>query len=237
MKRPMVRFLLPLACVLVLAAAGPVRAQSSGLSLGDKAKKFTLPLTENGELKMKISGDEATKLSVNRTEIMNMKIEVMSKGLPETIITSPRAYFWTQDQRLQTRNGVRIDRGDMLITAKSMEWQLKNDKGTLRRGVTVKLTGFDVGNRKSMTQASKNLGGAIPIPDETPVEKKPEEKKPKPEPEEKKELTPEEQFPELFGDSPAETSDEFNPLEEMPSTPTTPGKKPSADDEPGSLFE
>ncbi|MEM1059163.1 MAG: hypothetical protein AAGK14_07930 [Verrucomicrobiota bacterium] len=166
MKQPMARFtkLIALALAAGSAMTGFVWAQAGGLSMGDKAKKFTLPVSENGEVKMKISGDEATKLSVNRTEIVNMKIELLEQGIPETIITSPRAYFWTQDRRLQTRNGVRIDRGDMLITAKSMEWQLQGDKGTLRRGVTVKLTGFDVGNRQSMSAASKDLGGAIPVP-------------------------------------------------------------------------
>ncbi len=151
--------LMALGSVLVVTA----QAQSSGLSMGDSAKKFTLPVSDGGEVKMKISGDEATKLSVNRTEIINMKIELMNKGLPETIITSPRAYFWTLDQRLQTRNGVRIDRGDMQITAKSMEWQLKNEKGTLRREVMVKLIGFDLGDDNSMKAASRDLGGAIPV--------------------------------------------------------------------------
>lgn len=164
MKQPMARLL---TCTAALAALGLTVAwgQGGGLSMGDSAKKFTLPVSENGEVKMKISGDEATKLSINRTEIVNMKIELMNKGLPETIITSPRAYFWTLDQRLQTRNGVRIDRGDMLITAKAMEWQLKNEKGTLRNGVSVKLTGFDLGNRQSMTTASQDLGGAVPVPE------------------------------------------------------------------------
>lgn len=147
-----------LVCTMLTSA----QAQSSGLSMGDSAKKFTLPVSDGGEVKMKISGDEATKLSVNRTEIINMKIELMNKGLPETIITSPRAYFWTLDQRLQTRNGVRIDRGDMQISAKSMEWQLKNEKGTLRREVKVKLIGFDLGDRNSMKAASRDLGGAFP---------------------------------------------------------------------------
>jgi len=49
----------------------------------------------------------------------------------------------------------------MQISAKSMEWQLKNEKGTLRRDVKVKLIGFDLGNRDSMKAASRDLGGTI----------------------------------------------------------------------------
>ena len=132
-------FLLFLGCSCLLA-------DMSAIPLGATIKGFVMPQrNEQGEMQANITGDTAKAVSVNRTEIEGLKIELYDGKEIGTVITSPKSDLWVQENRLSTRNGVLIKRGDMIISALSMEWELKEQRAVLRRQVRVEVQKFDFG--------------------------------------------------------------------------------------------
>jgi hypothetical protein len=140
MKRPLPK-LIWIAFLVTPWAIAQVATQ-----VGSVVKGFTLPQhNEAGELEARISGDEATTVSPNRTIIKSLKLELFEGGKSVTTILSPKCDFWYLQGRLNTREGVIIDRKEMEITAKTMEWEFKEKRGTLQKEVRVVIRDLDLG--------------------------------------------------------------------------------------------
>jgi hypothetical protein len=130
---------------LTLVAALGALAQNSS-PVGTVVKGFTMPLrNEAGVMEANLTGREAKVLTVNRTRIDDLKIEIYEGEKVAVLITSPSCDFWRADNRLTTRNGVNIEREGMVIQANGMEWEYKDKRGVLRQQVKVTLKNFNLG--------------------------------------------------------------------------------------------
>jgi hypothetical protein len=188
MKRPSNhtgRFTFPLAASLLLAVLTllPARAQdapakpasNNNLTTGQVTKGFTLPQYQNGKLNAMITGAEARVISVNRTEIIELKVDLYEADTISTTITSPKSDYWTADNKMRTRFGVVITRPDMTISAQTMEWEIKEQRGVLRQDVKVVLNTLDLSKpadspspqATAPLQSTTNLPGAIQLEDNT----------------------------------------------------------------------
>ncbi len=154
-------------------------AQSQGASaepVGQVIKGFTMPqLDPQGNLTCNIIGDEARVVSVNRTQIVNMRIDLYDGPDISTTITSPQCDLWKGIDKLRTRSTVKINRPSMVITAQTMDWNYVEKRGVLRENVKVVLTNFNLGkpqtpagataaNAPSRTTASNSPAPAIVTP-------------------------------------------------------------------------
>ena len=135
------------AAVLGLGAALPgAHGQAIPIPMGKSIHNLEKPFTNDaGELEYRISGSEATRKSINRIAVTDLKIELFKEGKEDMVITSPQADFWETKGLLSTRHTVKIDRGDMIITADTIQWELEPEKGVLRKNVRVEITSFDMG--------------------------------------------------------------------------------------------
>ncbi|ACD83008.1 hypothetical protein [Candidatus Methylacidiphilum infernorum] len=123
-----------------------VYADSPSLPLGAVVKNFVLPQRNaNGKLQATIQGEEAVAVSVNRIEIRKMKIELFDNDQPTTTILSPRCDLWKLDNRLSTKNGAEIERKDLKLTSKIMDWEIDNRKGIFRENVRMVLYSLPLG--------------------------------------------------------------------------------------------
>lgn len=116
----------------------------ANLNTGQVTKGFTLPQYQNGKLTAMINGAEARTISVNRTEIIDLKVDLYEADTVSTTITSPKSDYWTADNKMRTRFGVVITRADMVISAQTMEWEIKEQRGVLRQDVKVVLNSLDL---------------------------------------------------------------------------------------------
>jgi hypothetical protein len=136
--------------------------------IGTVIKGFSLPqLDANGKPTSFINGDEARVISVNRTEIINMKIELYEGNEIATVITSPKCDLWRALDRLRTRDGVVIKRKDMEFSAQTMDWEYKAQRGILRDNVKVVLSNFSLDQPAIPVSAPKSsaLDLAAPVPE------------------------------------------------------------------------
>jgi hypothetical protein len=84
-------------------------------------------------------------VSVNRTEIYGLKIQLYEGDTVMTTITAPRSDLWNLENRLTGRDGVRVERGDLEITAQMVEWEPKQQRAILRKEVRVVIKEMDFG--------------------------------------------------------------------------------------------
>jgi hypothetical protein len=123
-----------------------LQSQVAPVPLGSTIKGFVLPQRNaEGELSANITGETAKAVSINRTEITGLKIDLYEGKEIGTVITSPKSDLWNEENRLSTRSGVLIKRGDMTISAEAMEWELKEQRAVLRKQVRVVIDKFDFG--------------------------------------------------------------------------------------------
>ncbi len=135
-----------LSLVFVVLSSCLLKADLSSLPLGATIKGFVLPQRNaQGEMQATIKGDTAKAVSMNRTEITGLTIEIYDGKDIGTVITSDKADLWNEDNRLSTRSGVIIKRGDMQISSRSMEWELKEQRAVLREQVRVVIEKLDFG--------------------------------------------------------------------------------------------
>lgn len=113
-------------------------------SVGQVTKGFSMPQYQDGKLSAVIAGAEARFISINRTEIKDLKVDLYEGDTISTTITSPRSDYWKEESKMLSRYGVVIKRGDMTITADMMDWNIKDQNGTLSKNVKVVLTSFDM---------------------------------------------------------------------------------------------
>ena len=152
------------ACTLVLGAAWAQNAGDSGnmpqLPVGQTFKQFEFPIYQDGKLKATLDAAEARGMTLNRAETTDLKIEIYDNGAVTTTVASPKADLYVNEQKMRTKNTVRIERADMTATSQDCDFDLKSKKYLLRTHVKVILKHFDV----SLTPAN----GAAPPPNAAP---------------------------------------------------------------------
>lgn len=122
----------------------PAKSPTSNMTQGQVTKGFTLPQYTDGKLTAMINGGEARVISVNRTEITDLRVDLYEDGKVATTITSPKSDYWNADNKMRTRFGVEIKRPDMIVTSQTMEWEIKEQRGVLRNNVKVVLLSLDL---------------------------------------------------------------------------------------------
>ncbi|WP_214096248.1 LptA/OstA family protein [Candidatus Methylacidithermus pantelleriae] len=133
-------------CGVGLAAGLLAQEPGADVPLGSTIKNFYLPhRDEAGRLVLSLQGKEAKVLSVNRTEIRDLTIELYQGREPTVTIRSPRCELWNLESRLVGHDGVRVERKDLQLTSRSIEWDLKSRKGILHGNVRVVLYGLPLG--------------------------------------------------------------------------------------------
>jgi hypothetical protein len=145
-----------------------VCAQNTGLSqqvpVGQTFKNFEFPYYEDGKLKWSATATEATGITQNRAEAMDIKIKVYDDtGTPTMTVTSPQADIYVSERKMRSSHTVEIDRSDMVAVAQNCDFDLANKKYLLRTNVKVTLKNFDPGT-------SLNPSGStapMPAPDKS----------------------------------------------------------------------
>lgn len=132
--------LLALCWAVILAFSERSAADSASIPLGSVVKEFRLPQRNSqGQLDGIITGREARAISVNRTEILDMKIDLYDQGKVSTTILSPRCDLWKLEGRLSTQSGAVIERPDLRLTSQIMDWEVGGHRGVFRQNVRVVL--------------------------------------------------------------------------------------------------
>jgi hypothetical protein len=160
-------------CILILGAAW---AQNEGddsahqIPVGQVFKNFEFPRYEDGQLKYTLSAPQATGITQNRAETIDLKIELYTNGAVTTTITSPKADLYIAERKMRTKNTVRIERSDMVATAQTCDFDVYAKKYLLRTNVRVVLKNFDAGKSASFdnTSASAPTVPTAPAPRSTP---------------------------------------------------------------------
>ncbi|MFH1067618.1 MAG: hypothetical protein V1746_06925 [bacterium] len=122
-----------------LLASGVCLAEPQ-FPIGTIIRGFDLPQTnEEGKISSRIHGAEAMVMSANQILIRKLEIEVYEddSGKPTTRILSPECFYWRMENKLTTDNNIEVRRPGMTVTAKTMEWDVKQSKGTFRRNIKV----------------------------------------------------------------------------------------------------
>ncbi len=128
------------------------------LPVGQTFKQFEVPVYQAGVLKATVSAVEATGITLNRAETKTLCIYVYDQGVKTTTITSPDADLYVAEQKMRTKNTVKIERSDMEATSQDCYYDLTNKKYLLRTNVKVTLKHFDI---------SQGAPGSAPAPGKT----------------------------------------------------------------------
>src|ERR1700744_4741901 len=152
------------ACVLL---AGEAVAQNTGnnqaLPVGQTFREFTFPVYgPDGQMRYSLFATEATGVTLNRAETHNLRIEVWENGVKTTTITSPKADLYVAEQKMRTKNTVRIERADMEATSQDCDFYVKQKNFFLRTNVKVLLKHFDVGAGSSPGTPKAKTPGPLP---------------------------------------------------------------------------
>ena len=130
---------------------GAVSAQNAGepgtlrqLPVGQTFRQFEFPDYEDGRLKATLYASEATGITLNRAEARNVKIEIYDNGKVTTTITSPDADLYVNEQKMRTKNTVKIERDDLIATSQTCDFDKKAKKYVMRTNVKVILKHFDL---------------------------------------------------------------------------------------------
>ena len=150
--------------------AGAVRAQNSGdsetpqLPVGQVFKEFEFPAYQDGKLKYTLYATEARGITLNRAETSDLKIDVYDNGAVTTTITSPKADLYVNDQRMRTKNTVRIERDDMEATSQDCDFDVKTKKAVLRTNVRVVLKHFDLSSQANAPASAATTTKPVTTP-------------------------------------------------------------------------
>lgn len=146
MRPPVPNPLLALAALVLLSASLHADTSITGMPLGSVIKGFVMPQRDAaGVLQANITGDQATIVSLNRTQILGLKVELYENDKVATTITSPRCDYWTLERRLNSHDGVLLVRPEARISADAIDWDFKTETAVLHRNVRVVLPQFTVG--------------------------------------------------------------------------------------------
>ena len=176
------------ACVLLAGMALAQNADGPGngsqaLPVGQTFKQFSYPVYGiDGQLRYKLFAVEATGITLNRAEATDLQIDVYDNGLKTTTITSPKADLYVAEQKMRTKNTVRIERADMEATSQDCDFNVKEKKFILRTNVKVLLKHFDVGASQMGTSkaASSATMPAVPQRDSAAALPAPQSSNPMP---------------------------------------------------------
>ncbi|MDD2677221.1 MAG: hypothetical protein PHP75_07125 [Methylacidiphilaceae bacterium] len=147
----------------VASAPATARADSASIPLGSVVKEFRLPQRNTqGGLDGVITGREAHAISVNRTEIIDMKIELYDQGKIGTTILSPRCDLWKLEDRLSTQSGAVVERPDLRLTSQIMDWEVAEHRGVFRQNVRVVLFHLPLAKPSSRQSAEKSTPALRP---------------------------------------------------------------------------
>lgn len=153
-----VPFLLLFCSFAALLPPERAAADSAAIPLGSVVKEFRLPQRNaQGGLDGVISGREARAISVNRTEIMDMKIELYDQGKIGTTILSPRCDLWKLEDRLSTQSGAVVERPDLRLTSQIMDWEVGAHRGVFRQNVRVILFHLPLGKPTGQPGAQNSV--------------------------------------------------------------------------------
>jgi hypothetical protein len=120
--------------------------QMSSMPLGSVVKGFVMPQRNAaGDLVANITGAQANVVSLNRTQITGLKVEMYEDGKVSTTITAPACDYWTLEKRISGHDGVLVEKADVRITAAAIDWDFKTQTAVLHRNVRVVLPQFTVG--------------------------------------------------------------------------------------------
>ncbi|MDD4932256.1 MAG: hypothetical protein PHO89_02165 [Methylacidiphilaceae bacterium] len=132
-------------------------ADSASIPLGSVVKEFRLPQRNaQGGVDAIVTGREAHAISVNRTEIMDMKIELYDQGKIGTTILSPRCDLWKLEDRLSTQSGAVVERPDLRLTSQIMDWEVAEHRGVFRQNVRVVLFHLPLAKPPGQPKAEKS---------------------------------------------------------------------------------
>ncbi|MEM9399024.1 MAG: hypothetical protein AAF984_02340 [Verrucomicrobiota bacterium] len=127
-------------CILALLSMSYVFAQTE-FEIGSIIRGFEMPQhDENGVLKLKVIGREATVMTMNRIKVRGLKIELYDNDETIMEVTSKQSDFWRIENRLTTSHGVNIKRAGLNVEAENMDWNLTENRGHLQGKVKVTLT-------------------------------------------------------------------------------------------------
>ncbi len=147
----------------LLGLLAPLEAQIS-TTIGSVVKGFSLPQhSEEGELISKIAGTQANTVSPNRAVIKELVMEFYNKGVVTMKVTSPKCDYWFLQNRLNTREGVTIERDNMVITAQNFQWEEKAKKGVLQKNVTVILKDFNLSKNTPLHSTTPFIPESLPV--------------------------------------------------------------------------
>jgi hypothetical protein len=151
-------------CICALGAAW---AQNTGegvptqqVPVGQTFKNFEFPFYEDGKLKWTATATQATGITQNRAEAMDIKIKVYDNDTVSMTITSPQADIYVSDRKMRSSHTVQIERSNMEATAQTCDFDLNNKKYLLRTNVKVILKNFDPGT--SLTPSTSGTTAATP---------------------------------------------------------------------------
>lgn len=147
----------------------PAKSPTGNMTQGQVTKGFTLPQYTDGKLTAMINGGEARVISVNRTEITALRVDLYEDGKVATTITSPKSDYWNADNKMRTRFGVEIVRSDMTVTAQTMEWEIKEQRGVLRQNVKVVLNSLDLAKPAETPNPAASAPLGVPAPGTEPL--------------------------------------------------------------------
>jgi hypothetical protein len=120
---------------LFLACSGEAQVPTSS------AKQWELTLwTPEGYHSMTLRGDEVRPLSKEAIQVLDLNIEVFSGDASNRIVTillSPDAVFYPDEQRAAGPKAVRLIRDDAEITGEDWSFQRAGEKVSIGRNVKV----------------------------------------------------------------------------------------------------
>jgi hypothetical protein len=167
------------ACASILGVAWAQNTDSTGagaVPVGQTFKNFIFPLWQDNQLKFTLTATQATGITQNRAEAMDVKIQIFDNGVATTTITSPQADLYVSDQKMRSSHTVQIERSDMEATSQNCDFDLKTKKYLLRTNVKVTLKNFDPGTSlnggttNASNPATTNAPAAsAPTPPATPA--------------------------------------------------------------------
>jgi hypothetical protein len=154
---------------------GDAQAQNDGggggmpqLPVGQVFKQFELPIYQEGTLKATVNAVQAKGITLNRVQTTDLRIQLYENGTVTTTVTSPDADLYVNqqigEQKMRTKNTVRVERADMTATSQDCDFDLKGKKYLLRTNVKVLLKHFDLSMNPGNGTAPPKTPTSAPTP-------------------------------------------------------------------------
>lgn len=149
------------------ASTGLLVAQSAQSPVGTVIRGFVLPQRNaDGEPEANLTGDEARVLTLNRTEVTNLRVELFDEGKVSVVMTTPLCDLWRDENRLESKAPVQVNRDNLEIKADQAIWYYRDKKGVFRGNVKLVISRFEFGAKPKGGDPSDAAGSSIlnPIP-------------------------------------------------------------------------